>query len=319
MKLSPKDHYAYQNLAASYQYLNRYDEAKAVADQAVAQKIDPWSVHMVLYWTAFTRGDDAAMQQEIAQSSGKVQETIIVLLAAQGECAQGKIKKARESFARAGAAAQTHGIKEWAALSLAAEAYCDAETGFFPEARQVMNAALAAADTPETEADAARIFARTGDTARAEKFIADLAKEQPFDTLLNQMKLPTARAILDLQRNQPAQALAALEPAKPYDLAADRRSIGTYQAIYVRGEAYLHSHDGTNAALEYQKILDHRGIQPTSVFISLAKLGLGRADALQGDTAKAKTAYQDFFALWKDADPDVPLLKTAKAEYEKLK
>ena len=149
--------------------------------------------------------------------------------------------------------------------------------------------------------------------------ITDLAKSQPFDTLLIQVKLPTARAILDLQRNQPAQAVAALEPARPYDLAADRGSLGTFQAIYVRGEAYLRSHDGANAAVEYQKIVDHRGIQPTSQFISLARLGLGRAYALQGDTAKAKSAYQDFFALWKDADPDVPLLTTAKAEYEKLK
>jgi tetratricopeptide (TPR) repeat protein len=319
IKLSPKDHYAYQNLAASYQYLNRYDEAKAVADQAVAQKIDPWSVHMVLYWTAFIRGDEAAMQQELAQSTGKVQETITVLLHAQGECAQGKIKKARESLARSAAAAQAHGIKEWVALSLAGEAYCNAETGFVPEARQAMNAALAASETAESQADAARVFARTGDTARAEKLVADLAKEHPFDTLLNQVRLPTARAILDLQRNQPAQAIAALEPAKLYELGADRRSLSTYQAIYVRGEAYLHSHDGANAALEYQKILDHRGVQPTSLFLSLAKLGLGRAYGLQGNTAKAKTAYQDFFAIWKDADPDVPLLKAAKAEYEKLK
>jgi serine/threonine protein kinase/Flp pilus assembly protein TadD len=319
MKLSPKDHYAYQNLSSSYQYLNRYDEAKAVADQAVAQKIDPWSVHMVLYWTAFVRGDDTAMQQELAQSSGKVQETIIVLLHAQGECAQGKIKKARDSFARAAAAAQAHGIKEWVALSLSAEAYCNAETGFIPEARQAMNAALAAADTPDTEADAARVFARTGDTARAEKFSADLAKEQPFDTLLNQVKLPTARAILDLQRNQPTQAVAALEPSKLYDLGADRRSVGTFQGMYVRGEAYLRSHDGANAALEYHKILDHRGIETTSPFLSLAKLGLGRAYALQGDTAKSKLAYQDLFAVWKDADPDMPILITAKAEYGKLK
>jgi serine/threonine protein kinase/Flp pilus assembly protein TadD len=319
MKLNSKDHYAYQNLATSYQYLNRYDEAKAVAEQAIAQKIDPWSLHMTLYWTAFVRGDDAAMQQEVAQSSGKVQETIIVLLAAQGECAQGKIKKARQSFTRAASAAQAHGIKEWASLTLAGEAYCNAETGFTPEARQSMNAAVAAADTADTEADAARVFARTGDSARSEKLIADLAKEYPFDTLLSQVKLPTARAILDLQRNQPAQAIAALEPVKVYELGADRRSISTYQAIYVRGEAYLHSHDGANAALEYQKILDHRGVQPTSPFLSLARLGLGRAYALQGDTAKAKSAYQDFFAIWKDADPDVPLLKTAKAEYEKLK
>ena len=319
MKANPKDHYAYQNLSASYVYLNRFDEAKAVADQAIAQKVDPWSVHMTLYWTAFVRGDEASMQQEITQSSGKVQETIIVMLAAEGECAQGKIKKARQSFARAASAAQTHGIKEWSSLTSVGEAYCNAETGFMPEARRAMNAALEASDTPDTQADAARIFARTGDSARSEKLIADLAKEYPFDTLLNQVKLPTARAILDLQRNQPAQAVTALEPSKPYELGADRRSVGTFMAIYVRGEAYLRSHDGASAALEFQKIVDHHGAQPTSVFISLARLSLGRAYALQGDTAKAKSAYQDFLAIWKDADPDVPLLKTAQAEYEKLK
>jgi predicted Zn-dependent protease len=149
--------------------------------------------------------------------------------------------------------------------------------------------------------------------------IEDLAKQSPYDTLLNQVKLPTARALLSLQRNQPAQAIAALESAKPYELGADRRLFGSYWAIFVRGDAYLHSHDGANAAIEYQKILDHRGIDPTSPSFSLSRLGLARAYALQGDTAKAKAAYQDFFALWKDADPDVPILKSAKAEYEKLR
>jgi len=113
--------------------------------------------------------------------------------------------------------------------------------------------------------------------------------------------------------------VAALDPAKTYDLSADRRALGTYWAISVRGEAYLRSHDGARAALEYQKIIDHRGINPVSPFLSLARLGMGRSYALQGDLEKAKSNYQDFFALWKDADPDVPILKTAKAEYEKLK
>jgi serine/threonine protein kinase/Flp pilus assembly protein TadD len=319
MKLNAKDHYAYQNLAAAYEYLNRYDEAKAVADQAIAQKVDPWSVHMMLFWTAYMRGDEAAMRQEVAQATGKPQETIFVLLRAESECAQGKIKKARESYAAASTAAQVHAYKEWSALSLAGEAVCNAEAGFLLEARQAMNAALAFAGEPDSLADAARVFARTGDDARSEKLIADLTRDNPFDTLLNQVKVPTARALLSLQRNQPAQALAALDPAKTYDLSADRRSLGTYWAIYVRGEAYLRSHDGAHAALEYQKIIDHRGINPVSPLVSLARLGLGRAYALQGDSEKAKSTYQDFFALWKDADPDVPILKTAKAEYEKLK
>jgi len=319
LRLDPKDPYAYQNVSSAYQYLNRYEESRAVAEQAIAQKVEPWSVHMTLYWTAYVRGDEAAMQQEVALATGKVEEPIIVYQQAQGQCALGKVKQARESFARAAAAAQARGNKSWSAWNLAGEASCDAETGFSGEARETMNTSLSQSDDPENRTDATRLFARVGDSARSEKLIADLGKEAPFDTLLNEVRLPTARALLALQRNQPGQAVAALDSAKPYDLGADRRIIGTFAAIYVRGEALVRGHDGAKAALEYQKILDHRGIVPTSPYVSLAKLGLGRAYALQGDVAKAKGAYQDFFALWKDADPDVPVLKTAKAEYEKLK
>ncbi len=319
LQLNSKDPYAYQNTAAAYTYLNRYDEAKAIADQAIALRVEPWSVHMTLYWTDFIRGDDAAMRQEVAQSSGKVSESIIVLLQAQGQCAQGKIKSARESYARAAVAAQAHGFKEWSGLIRESEADCDAMMGDVQEARQTLNSALNLSDSKDFKADAARVFARAGDSARADKMIADLAKEYPFDTLLIQVKLPTTRAILALQRNQPAQALTALESAKAHELGADRRLFNTYSTIFTRGEAFLGSHDGANAALEFQRILDHRGIQPTSPLYSCARLGLGRAYALQNDTARAKAAYQDFFAIWKDADSDVPLLKTAKAEYEKVK
>ena len=123
--------------------------------------------------------------------------------------------------------------------------------------------------------------------------------------------------MIDLQRNQPAQAVSDLEPTVPYELGAGPRSSG-YTPNYVRGQAYLDAHDGAKAAVEYQKILDHRGVDPTNPQYSLAHLGLGRAYALQGDNAKAKAAYQDFFAIWKNADPDVPVLKTSKAEYAKL-
>jgi len=317
MQLDPKDPYSYQNVAAAYQYLNRLDEAKAVAEQAIAQKVDPWSVHMTLYWVAYIRRDQAAMQQEVTQSSGKVQEPIILFLHGQGQCALGKVKQAGETFAHAAATAKD--AKSWAAWNLAGQAYCDAETGFTTEARQPINTSLALYDDQASRAEAARVFARIGDTARAEKLIADLSKDAPFDTLLTQVKLPIARALLDLQRNQPAQAIAALDSATSYDLGADRRLFGTYDSLYVRGEAYLRSRDGIKAAPEFQKILDHRGIDATSPLITLARLGQGRAYALQGETAKAKLAYQDFFAAWKDADPDVPILKAAKAEYDKLK
>ena len=182
-----------------------------------------------------------------------------------------------------------------------------------------MNAALALSDNVHVRADAASVFASSEDMARSEKLIADLGKEFPADTLLNQVKLPEARALNSLKRNQPAPALNALDSAKPYELGADRRRAGDFVGIYVRGEAFLHLRDGVKAAAEFQRILDHRGVDPTSVLCSLAHLGLGRAYALSGDAAKARTAYQDFFALWKDADADVPIWQTAKAEYAKLK
>ena len=162
-----------------------------------------------------------------------------------------------------------------------------------------------------------QLLARTGDTARSQKIADDLVRQYPTDTLLNKVFVPLAQATSDLQRNQPAQAVARLEIATPYELGSDPAS-AHYWVNYIRGEAFLGSKQGAKAAAEYQKILDHRGVAPLDVSYALSHLGLGRAYALQGNTAAAKSAYQDFFAAWKDADPDVPILKQAKAEYEKL-
>ena len=317
LRIDPKSPYSYQNLAADYEYLGRYDEAKAVAEQAIAEKVEPWSVHMTLYGIAYIRGDQAATQHEVELARGKLHEPVILFFHAQGQCALGKVKQARETFTHSAAAAKD--TKAWAAWNLAGKAYCDAEMGFSAEARQGMSAALALYDDPAMKASAMLVSARIGDSAAAEKLISEINQEAPTDTLLNKVWIPVARALLSIQRNQPEQAVAGLETAAPYELGADRRALATYDVMYVRGEALVRAHDGAKAAIEFQKILDHRGIEPTSPFLSLAKLGLGRAYALQGDTAKAKLAYQDFFALWKDADPDVPVLKTAKSEYDKLK
>jgi len=153
----------------------------------------------------------------------------------------------------------------------------------------------------------------------SEKLAADLAREFPNDTRLNSVWLPLARASNELRRNNPAKAIALLEPARAYELGTGPYGYGYYWPNYVRGEAFLTAHEGEKATVEYQKILGHRGVDATSPLYSLAHLGLGRAFVLQGDATKAKTAYQDFFALWKDADPDIPILKEAKAEYAKLK
>ena len=318
VRIDPKDRYAYQNLASAYQFLGRYDEAKAVLDQSVAQKAAAWTTHFALYQLDFIRGDEAAMRQEVEQAAGQVQESLLMLVHGQGECARGQLKKARESFKHGAAAAKAQGVAEFGAGILGAEASCDAEMGFVKEASEEMNAGLAISDNKDSRSAASAVFARVGDVTRAQKLADELAKEFPFDTLLNNVWLPATRAIIDIQRNQAAQGVTRLESAVPYDLGGPPQG-ATYWSMYIRGEALLKSRDGAKAAAEYQKILDHRGIDPTSPLYSLARLGLGRAYAVEGDGAKARAAYQDFFALWKDADADVPVLKSARAEYEKLK
>jgi predicted Zn-dependent protease len=177
--------------------------------------------------------------------------------------------------------------------------------------------ALSISDDRDARTWEAQLFARTGDTARAQRLIDELVKEFPTDTILNAVWLPVARAINELQRNNPGQAVSSLEASLPYELGAGPGG-AVYWPMYIRGEAFLKANEGAKAAPEYRKILDHRGIDPTNQVYALARLGLGRAYALQGETAKAKTAYQDFLAAWKNADPDVPILKEAKAEYAKL-
>jgi tetratricopeptide (TPR) repeat protein len=198
------------------------------------------------------------------------------------------------------------------------QAWCEAELGNLTEARQRISEALAVSQDRDTRSYAMQLLAKTGDGSRSQKIAEDLVREYPTDTLLNKVFVPLAQATSDLQRNQPAQAVARLEAATPYELGSGPGASG-YAINYIRGEAFLRSKQGAKAAAEYQKILDHRGVDPLDVGYSLSRLGLGRAYALEGNTTAAKSAYQDFFAAWKDADPDVPILKQAKMEYEKVR
>ena len=155
-------------------------------------------------------------------------------------------------------------------------------------------------------------LSRAGDIVQARILADDLARRFPLSTFRYKVDRPTVLAVVEIRQGNPARAVELLQVSSPYEL-------GEYAGltpVYVRGEAYLQTHDGSKAAEEFQKILNHRGSDPFDY--ALAHLGLGRAYALSGDTAKARTAYQDFFALWKDADPDIPILKQAKAEYAKL-
>jgi eukaryotic-like serine/threonine-protein kinase len=317
MRIDPKDVYAFQNVADAYERLNRFDEARAVAEQAAAKNMGR-SVHFTLFDLAFVRGDEAAERHELELAAGHPDEPILLMFQANAQCALGKLQPARAAFAQSESVSQRLGYKEFSGIILAQQASCEAELGNLKEARQKISDALAIAQDRDTRAIVMDVLPRTGDTARCQKIADDLVRQYPTDTLLNRVFVPLAQARSDLQRNQPVQAVARLEIATPYELGTGPGT-ARYLVNYIRGEAFLGSNQGAKAAAEYQKILDHRGIDPWDATYSLSHLGLGRAYALQGNTAAAKSAYQDFFAAWKDADPDLSVLKQAKAEYEKLR
>ena len=312
MRLNPKDGFAYQNVADAYEKLDRYDEAKAIAEQAIAQNADSDDVHMVLYQIAAIRGDAAGMQREIAWAAGKPDEALGLFLTAQADYALGKVQKGHETVTRALNLLEHQGLKEAVANARAGEIVLEAVLGNIQEARQKATEALTSPVDRDTRMTLASALAICGDTNRAQKLIDELAKDSPLDTLLNNLSIPVVRAIIEIKHNNPTRAITLLEAASPYDLT-------NYGPMYVRGKAYLQAREGEKAAAEYQKILDHRSIDPLSPVYAMARLGLGRAYALQGETAKARTAYQDFLAFWKDADPDIPILKQAKEEYAKLR
>jgi tetratricopeptide (TPR) repeat protein len=314
-RIDAKDLYSYQNVADAYERLNRFDESRVVAEKAAAEVR---SVHFTLFELAFIRGDEAAQRHELERAAGQPEEPIMLWMHARGECAMGRLQRIRAAYAQSESASQRLGYKEFSGVILVDQAWCEAELGNLTEARQRISEALAVSQDRDTRSYAMQLLAKTGDGSRSQKIAEDLVREYPTDTLLNKVFVPLAQATSDLQRNQPAQAVARLEAATPYELGSGPGASG-YAINYIRGEAFLRSKQGAKAAAEYQKILDHRGVDPLDVGYSLSRLGLGRAYALEGNTTAAKSAYQDFFAAWKDADPDVPILKQAKMEYEKVR
>jgi eukaryotic-like serine/threonine-protein kinase len=196
----------------------------------------------------------------------------------------------------------------------------EAEFGEVSEARRRATAALSLASGRDVNVLAALVFARIGDAARARGLVEDLEKQHPANTMLRLYWLPNINAANELNKGNSSGALAFLEAVAPYELGSPPpySSLGTLYPVYLRGQAYLLAHNGKGAIAEFQKLIDHRSVVVNYVTGALTHLYLGRSHAMAGDTAKAKAAYQDFFTLWKDADPDVPILKEAKAEYAKL-
>jgi len=317
LRIAPKDAYAYQNAADSYERLNRFDEAKAVAERAMSQNLGNYSIHFTLFDLAFIRGDEAGERREVEAGAGKSFEPITDMILARSEFALGKVQRARADYAKGESAAQHLGYTEFSAVIQALQASDEAQLGNLAEARQKISKAFAASQDRETRRIVMVALAQTGDSARSQKMAEELVRQRPTDTLLNKVWVPEVQAFADLQHNHPAQAVARLEIAAPYEFGSSPGAAG-YTINHLRAEAYLRLKDGAKAAAEYQRILDHRGTDPEDANYALSHLGLGRAYALQGNTASARSAYQDFFAAWKDADPDISVLKQAKMEYAKL-
>jgi tetratricopeptide (TPR) repeat protein/predicted Ser/Thr protein kinase len=317
LRLEPSNVANYINLGEDYMVLNRLDEAEAVFKQAEERKLENEALLFWRYYLAFLKGDTAQMAQQVAVAMEKPStEDLLLYAQADTEGWYGKLKNGRDLTGRAMDSAKHNDANQRAALYLVAAALREVKSGNREQARAEANAALRS--NRGVLAMAALALASAGDTARAEKLAAELEKTSPLDTVVQRYWLPTIRAGIALERKDPNQAIELLKVTIPTQLGRTTNLTIFLCPVYLRGEAYLMLHDGNRAAVEFQKFIDHRGLVANFPWGALARLGLARAYALQGDTAKARTAYQDFLTLWKDADPDVPILKEAKAEYAKL-
>jgi eukaryotic-like serine/threonine-protein kinase len=320
--LNPNAPAAYSLLMDAEIALNRVDEAKATYEQARKRKLSSTGYGLDLYQIAFLRHDSAGMAQQVAASVGQT-GTEDQVLASEAETAAyyGQFERARSLSRQAMDSAEQANEQEPAATYLAISAVREALSGNANEGEQRAKSALARSTARDVQYAAALSFALAGDDKRTEGLADDLSKKYPEDTLVQFNFMPTLRGLLALNRGNASEALAALRAATPYELGATRFSVlgwtGMYP-VYVRGRAYLAARKDSEAAAEFQKILDHPGVVLNEPIGALAHLGLARAYAMQGDAAKAKLAYQDFLALWTHADSDIPILKQAKTEYAKL-
>jgi serine/threonine protein kinase/tetratricopeptide (TPR) repeat protein len=318
LRLEPENSTNYGNVAASYQALNRFDDAKATLDQARSHKLDALSIRNATYLLAFLRNDPAEMEQQVAWGAGKPGvEDQMLLLQADTEAYYGRLQKARDFSRRAVASAIRSDSTEVAAFEQAEGALREAEFGNSALAREGAVAALALSPGRDVKVLVAVTVARAGDVAKARSLVQELEKSDPFNTVLKVYWLPTVKAAIELSGGNVAQSLELLQAVAPYELGGPP-PLGNLYPAYLRGQAYLIAHQGKEAAAEFQKLLDHRGIVGNFPPGALAHLQIGRAYAMAGDTARAKAAYQGFLTLWKDADSDIPVLKEAKSEYAKM-
>jgi tetratricopeptide (TPR) repeat protein len=322
IRLSPDIPFPYSGLARHNTLLNRFSQAAEALQLAAARKLEIPEFLVNRYYLAFLNGDQAGMDREVAAARDEHAEDWMAHNQALVLARSGRMGQARIMWQRAIATTQQADNRERAAIYEAAAAVCEAHFGNAAAAKQRARAAMELARGRDVMYAAGFALALSGDISESQKCAADLEKRFPEDTPVQFEYLPTLRAIAALAHQAPWEAVERLQRAVPYDLAMPGTEFfgmfGGLYPVYIRGEAYLAAGRGQEAAAEFQKILDHSGIVLADPIGHLAKLQLGRAYRISGNTSKARKAYQDFLTLWKDADSDIPVLKRAKAEYAKL-
>ena len=305
---------AYMNEASSYLKMNKLDDAKRVLDEAQTLKIGSSLLPVAQYKLAFLKGDQLALEERVKTTAG-ISRGGLLCLQSYTEGFYGHMHKSKVLLQQVVDSASRDNA-DTAASCVVVDALQDAEIDNPQQARQQATAALALSTSRDVRAGAALAFARAGAVAQAENLAQQLSQDYPNDTLMQNYSLPTIRAAIELKKNNPARAIDILTVAVPYEMG-----VGSFEylyPVYVRGDAYLKSGQAQAAAAEFQKILDHPGIVENFVIGPLAHLQMGRAQAMMGDTAAAHKSYEDFFAIWKDADPNIPVLQQARVEYAAL-
>ena len=318
IRLEPDTFTPYFDLILAYMELKRLDEAEATYEAARAHHIDSENLQVGRYLLAFVEGDTVTLRQLVDAAKGRpgFQDRLEIEEAVTAGYF-GQIAKERQLFEDAASAALANGANDSAAEHYIGSAWIDAEIGNSSVAREMAAKALAISRNRSSMERAALTFATAGDAAQAEGLAEELNRQFPVSTLMQNYTLPTIRAAIAIDRKQPGQAVEMLKRALPYEYAMD--SYADLQPAYVRGLAYLELKDGNKAAAEFEKVIDNPGIVTNSIIGSLSYVQLARAEEMSGDHDAARTHYQDFLALWKNADPDIPIYKQAKAEYAKLK
>jgi hypothetical protein len=309
---------AYGNLAFDYIALDRLKDAENVLREAQAKGLDGLYIRGNLYLLAFRRGDGKGMEQQLAWAAGRAGDEDAMLSGqADTEAYYGRLMRARDYSRRASESAVRAGSKETAALWQASAGLREAEFENAAAAKQSTDAALSGESGRDVKLLAALTLARAGEAAKAKRLVEQLGRTASTDTMLKLYCLPTIHGAIEISKNNPSQGILDLEPAVPYELGGTLAFPYLYP-VWVRGQAYLAAHNGVAAAAEFQKVIDHPGIVINQPIGSLAHLQLGRAYVLSGENVKARASYQNFLTLWRDADPDIPILIAAKAEYAKL-